>query len=252
MDEDCKSGAKTGGWELNKIKPPRTNAEFVEILKNWQGRYDGDSFIFDYYLWRPLHDYLNPLGLAQIMHTDMRNLKQLGLNGHISCQVLRCFYPVGLVVDVMAETLWDRNIQFSDVLKKHLRAIFADEADMIQQYLDELNKVLSPESGHAGALRSGNAGRIQSIIGILDDWEPYVSHLANSVRNPIGARYSYNLLHYHRLLRFRALSAFHEAEGEKEKANAYVDEMIEYLKRTERRTHPYLDTWMEMRTVGRA
>lgn len=250
MYKDCESGAVDGGWELNKIKPPRTNAEFVEILRKWQERYDGDSFIFDYYLWRPLHDYLNPLGLAQIIHRDMKDLKQLGLNGHVSCQVLRCFYPIGLIMDVMAETLWDRDVQFSDIISKHLKAVFADETDMVQRYLEELNEILSPESGHAGTLRSGNAERIQSLIAILDKWEPYVSYLSDSAGN--NKRYSYNLLHYHRLLRFRALSSFHEAKGESEKASACIDEMIEYLKRTERRTHRYLDTWMEMHTVGKA
>ena len=243
--KDCESGAKIGGWELNKIQPPRTNEEFVEILRKWQERYDGDSFIFDYYLWRPLHDYLNPLGLARIIHKDMQDLMQLGLNGHVSCQVLRCFYPVGLVMDVMAETLWDRNVQFSDIITEHLKAIFADETDMVQNYLEELNKILTPESGHVGTLRSGNIERINSLITVLDKWEPYISSLSDS-------KNSYNLMHYHKLLRFRALSSFHEAKGEKEKANAYIDKMIDYLKRTERRTHRYLDTWMEMHTVGRA
>jgi hypothetical protein len=249
--KDCESDAKIDGWELNKIQPPHTNAEFVEILKKWQERYDCDSFLFDYYLWRPLHDYLNPLGLARIIHKDIQDLMPLGLNGLLSCQIIRCFYPVALVMDVMAETLWDRNVQFSDIIKESLDPIFENETDMVQKYFEELNQILSPESGHVGTLRFGNAERMESLIALLDKWEPYISSLSDNAKNAISKRYSYNLLHYHKLLRFRALSRLCEVKGEKEKASAYIDEMIEYLKRTERRTHRHFDTWMEMLAVGR-
>lgn len=250
--KDCESGAKSGGWELNKIQPPRTNMEFVGILKKWQETYEGDSFIFDYYLWRPLHDYLNPLGLARIIHKDMQDLMPLGLNGHVSCQVLRCFYPTGLIMDVMSETLWNRDVKFSDIVNEHLKTIFNNEADMVQKYFEELNKILSPESGHSGTLHLGNAERIQSLITILDKWETYLSYLSDNAEHTISKRYSYNLLHYNKLLRFRALSSLHAVKGEKEKASAYIDEMLEYLRKTERRTHRYLDTWLEMRIAGGA
>jgi hypothetical protein len=76
--------------------------------------------------------------------------------------------------------------------------------------------------------------------------------LSKSDKNKISKIYSYNLSHYHKLLRFRALSSFHALKGEKEKANAYTDKLTDYLKRTERRTHRYLDTWLEMRIIGKA
>lgn len=251
-DEKCESDAKVGGWELNKVQPPRTNKEFVEILRKWQEKYDGDSFLFDYYLWRPFHDYLNTLGLARIVHQDMKDLAELKLNGHLSCQILRCFYPVSLIMNAMAETLWNRNVDFVEMVKDHLTAVFADEAETIYNYFKELDSLLSTQSGHVGTLRSGDIEKISLLLSKLDEWDPYINHLANSAGNTIFRRYSYNLMHYHKLLKFRALSSLYEFKGEKEQAKACIDEMIDYLKRTERQTHHYFDTWMEMHTVGRA
>ena len=55
---------------------------------------------------------MNPLGLARIVSQDMRDLRDLGLNGIISCQALRSFYPLGLAMNVMAETLWNRDVEY--------------------------------------------------------------------------------------------------------------------------------------------
>ncbi|MGQ9608610.1 MAG: DUF4838 domain-containing protein [bacterium] len=250
-DNNCESGAKSEGWELNKIQPPHSNREFIEILKNWQKKYSGDSFIFDYYLWRPFHDYLNTFALSKVISQDIKDYADLGLNGLVSCQVLRCFYPVGLEMSVMAETLWNKEAKWSDIVQCQLESTFGNNSNKVKEYLSGLEQLLMPENNpHVGALRSSSEDRISKLIEFLEVWEPEVNIIYSSASNDIQKRFAYNLLHYNRLLYYRAQSIINKMIGNKEEEKFFLDESLKFLKQTESKTHKYLDTWLELHSLG--
>ncbi len=249
-DNSCDSGTKSGGWELNKIQPPHTNKEFVEILKNWQKRYTGDSFIFDYYLWRPFHDYLNTFALSKVISQDIKDYADLKLNGLVSCQVLRCFYPAGLEMSIMAETLWNKEARWSDIVQSQLESAYGDSSGNVKEYLSELELLLMPEDNpHVGALRSASKDRISKLVEFISAWEPKIDSIYKSAENDIQKRFAYNLLHYNRLLYYRANSIINRMNGDKEKEKFFSDSAVEFLKQTESRTHKYLDTWLELHSL---
>jgi len=250
-DANCGTAEKAGGWELNKIRPPRTNREFVDILRNWQRKYNGDSFIFDYYLWRPFLDYLNPLGLSRVVSRDIKDLRALGLNGLMSCQALRCFYPLGLVMNVMAETLWDRDIEFSDVVSRHLEATCGSAADMVRGYMEELEEALRQgPNTHVGTLRASDEASASALLDLLDSWEKRITAWQNDSQDDREGRYAYNLLHYHKLLRLKAQAILCKSRDDEDQAKRYVDAAAEHIKQTEGHLHSYLDAWLALRTVG--
>ncbi len=250
-DDKCESGAESGGWELNKIRPPRTNKEFVEILSNWQKKYTGDSFIFDYYLWRPFHDNLNTFGLSKIINQDIKGFKDINLNGLISCQVLRCFYPVGLEVSAMAETLWDRKAIWSDILDRQLISAYGDNSGTVKEYLSGLESLLTPDNNpHVGSLLSASESRISELIRFLESWESKIDSVYKSSPNKLQRRFAFNLLHFNKLVYLRSLSLKYKIIGDKEKSKLYLSKAEEFLKRTEARTHRYFDTWLELHSLG--
>jgi hypothetical protein len=250
-DGNCESGAQAGGWELNKIQPPRTNKEFVDILRNWQKNYNGDSFIFDYYLWRPFLDHLNPLGLSRVVSRDVKDLNTLDLNGLMSCQALRCFYPLGLVMNVMAEALWDRDVGFSDMVNGHLEATCGSAAGMVREYMEELEKALQQRpDAHVGTLRAGDEDRASALLGLLDRWEERITAWQSDSQDDREGRYAYNLVHYHKLLRLKTQAILCKSRGDEDQARPHMDAAADYIKRTEGRLHSYLDAWLALRTVA--
>ncbi len=106
-DETCASDSPLQRPALNHVVMPRDNRTYTRFLDNWWKVFTGDSFLFDYHLMWAVHEQVMDTALGQVMHEDMRDLKKLGLNGMVSCQVMRSFWPTGLAMAAMAETLWN-------------------------------------------------------------------------------------------------------------------------------------------------
>ena len=204
----------------------------------------GIGFIFDYYLWRPHLDDLNPLGLARIVSQDMKDLRELGLNGIVSCQTLRSFYPLGLVMNVMAETLWDRDVEFSDVVDRLLQTAFGEAADVVREYLEEREGTLHQESdAHVGALRSNDEMSIAAVLDLLSRWDEWIKSL--DIRKE---QYAYNLAHYHKFLKLKAQALLHKSRGDDEQTKQSLEVLSDHIRQTEGRIHEYLDAWLALRT----
>jgi hypothetical protein len=111
---------------VKPIEPYRRNklvfvagvAENVAYLKAWRKVFGGDSFDFDYHLiWMPYGD-LAQFTMARVLHDDIRALWRIGLNGFNSCQNQRQSFPHTLGMDVMARTLWNRNLPFQRIVNE--------------------------------------------------------------------------------------------------------------------------------------
>ena len=59
--------------------------------------------------------------LAQVLHRGRtRACGDIGLDGFMSCQVQRVFFPTGLGMTVLGRTLWDRTLSFSEIARDHI------------------------------------------------------------------------------------------------------------------------------------
>jgi hypothetical protein len=243
-DPSCAGAGRSGGWPLNRVKAPRTNSEFVEIRRAWREAFSGDSFIFDYYLWAPYLRDMNPLGFARLIAADIRSYEELDLNGLVSCQALRAFYPAGLQMSVMASVLWDREADSERIISDQLSACFGDESGMVEEYLEALDEVLSPSETepHKSSLRSGEANWIRPILKLVEEQGARLEGLKGD--DGTGKRFSDLLKHFNRLLQLRARVALLEAEGKTEEAEKVSRELGEFLRGTENLTGRYLDLWL--------
>jgi hypothetical protein len=123
---------------------PKTVSENIKRLSKWQELFSGDSFDFDYHLiWDHYHD---PGGYeaARILFEDMKNLDKLGLNGMISCQVQRAFFPTGLAISGMAAALWNRELEFDNFASDYFMDLFGNESDGMKKYFHKLSELFQP------------------------------------------------------------------------------------------------------------
>ena len=73
----------------NQIVLPNSLEENLSYLFAWKKMFDGDSFVYDYPLGRAHYGDLGYMKISHVIYRDIHFLKNLQLNGYISCQELR-------------------------------------------------------------------------------------------------------------------------------------------------------------------
>ena len=106
---------------LNRCELPSTNRIYAEVAKRWQQMGIRDSFLFDYHLWQVVWEDGMGQDIGSVMAQDVKDLRDLGLDGFISCQAMRAFYPLPYLPNVMADMLWNRELP----VRPHRRAIMS-------------------------------------------------------------------------------------------------------------------------------
>jgi hypothetical protein len=129
---------------LNKSKVENTPEEFLGFLKEWQKFFGGDSMLFEYFLTIG-RQTLDQFALSRVIHSDIRSLRAYGFNGLISCQIQRAFFPVGLSMYTMGQTLWDSAVEMEDLADEYFHAAFGPDSALVKEFLkvsaEQLNRV---------------------------------------------------------------------------------------------------------------
>ena len=111
VDYDAIPEAKP--YVRNKIVLPNSLEENLSYLFQWKERFQGDSFVYDYPLGRAHYGDLGYMKISHVIYRDVKFLKNLGLNGYISCQELRAGFPHNLPNYVMGHMLWNNTLSLS-------------------------------------------------------------------------------------------------------------------------------------------
>ena len=124
MDDQCSEDVCLDRPLLNHAVLFRRNRSFAVTAKSWQGKHPGDAFLFDYHLVCGPASWHDGWGrdTGKTMAQDMKHLDELGLDGMVSCQTQRCFWPHPHTMHAMADMLWNR----SRSAAAHRREVFAD------------------------------------------------------------------------------------------------------------------------------
>ncbi|MEK0316154.1 DUF4838 domain-containing protein [Cohnella sp. 56] len=116
----------------------------LAYLRAWQDVFQGDSFDFDYHVFTDHFNDPGNYGTALILHEDIRNLRSIGLNGYMSCQVQRAFFPTGLLMQVLGATLWNANLDIDEIADDYDRHAFGDDGILCKKYLRQLSDLFHP------------------------------------------------------------------------------------------------------------
>ena len=130
-------------YERNKEFPRHKDALNVAYLKEWQKVFKGKAFVFDYHLMWHHHSDPGYYNIARFLHKDMTALDRIGLDGMMSCQLLRSAFPTGLPQYAMAAGLWDKESRFEDIEEEYFSADFGEDGRKVRDYLRKISDLFA-------------------------------------------------------------------------------------------------------------
>jgi len=132
-------------YKLNVSNFPRSVAENVAFLRGWQEVFGGDSFLFDYIMmWEVTRDF-SSVYVPQVIFDDSLYLKELGLNGNVSCQLQRVFFPHGFAMYILGKTLTEGEFDYGAEREKYFSCIYGELAKPVEALFETVFKELPVE-----------------------------------------------------------------------------------------------------------
>jgi hypothetical protein len=227
------TNAKMPPFVLNKnVKSfPKTIEQNIASLRDWQKVFDGDSLTFEYHM---MWDHFNDPGyfsIAKTLSEDIKNLKNIGLNGYICDQPFRVFMPTGLPMNIMARTLYDSSLTFNEISYDYFSYAFGADALLVKDFCEKISELFDPPYFRREKPWKDEkaAERFSSIEEVVLDFIPIIKrNLFN--QSPVVSE-SYRILNaYAGYLILYAKMAISLACGDKEAASKICeDEVCEYL-----------------------
>ena len=169
---DAAEGGTVKPYILNKLVYPTSIEDNVAYLRQWQDVFGGDSFDFDYhFMWDHFKDF-GQYRHAQVLHEDVRNLKELRLNGLMNCQLQRAFFPSCMSMQVMTQTLWNRDSDFDTIVNGTLKTEFGPRYAEVREYFKQLSYYGCPEAirGEESLLTEICRNKLVAAIRIIDEF----------------------------------------------------------------------------------
>lgn len=150
----------------NRIRLPSGLGENLAFLRGWQRVFRGDSFVYDYPLGRAHYGDFGYVHISGIISGDIKRLKEMKLDGYISCQELRAALPNALPNYVMGYTLFSENADVQELEREYFAAAYGDGAEEAGAYLRKLSALECCDyiNGKGGRTDPETAWRMQEIL----------------------------------------------------------------------------------------
>lgn len=238
-------------FELNKIKLPNTVSNYLKLLEKWQECFNGDSFDFDYHLGRSHYGDAGYYEIARIISKDIKNLKRLGLNGLLSCQQQRTFFPTALPSYVMGKTLWNAELDFEEIAQDYFRSAFGEGWEACKAYLMKISEIFDMDYWHlgGGGINEAYSKKVLEAIEVVEAFKEVANAHQNHSHPTEKLSWKYIAYHLEYTTLFaKALSA--KAAGEEALANTYWSAFAQYLNENEDELQPALDVFRIL-NIGR-
>jgi len=240
-------------YSRNNNKMPASVAENIAHLKNWQKDFKGDSFDFDYhYMWDHFKDIGN-YKTAKVLFDDMQNLDKIGLNGMVSCQCIRAFFPHGLGMNGMAEALWDKSADFDKFADDYFTKAYGEDGLKVSQYFKTLSDLSDPVFTRAEYENTVNpelVAQFENCKQVVADFIPFVESKLNCDNTTIALSYKY-LLYQTRFALHYLDWEIALAKGDVEKAETNLEAVIDYAAKTEVHLNRVFDFYVFRSTITR-
>lgn len=238
-------------YKRNQNKIPSSVAENIAHLKEWQKGFNGDSFDFDYhYMWDHLKD-LGGYNTARVMCEDMTKLEKIGLRGMLSCQCTRAFYPHALGMNVMAQSLWDKETDFDKFGAKFFKEAYGESGDKVQEFMKKLSELSITKYARGETKDVVNEEYAESFRKaklLIKEFKPVIEKGLKNENSSIAKAFEY--LTYHSEISDRYLDMLIEiASGNFDEAKERFDKIIEFSFGTEKETHDIFDAYTFQRVT---
>ena len=238
-------------YKRNRLRMPRNVDENIAFLKQWQSVFHGDSFDFDYhFMW---DHYKDPgyTQIAEILHKDLKHLAAIGLNGLVSCQVQRAFFPTGLGMTVMGRTLWNRDQRYDEMVEDYYTSAFGPRGMEAHAYLERLTTLFDPGyiRGEKPGQDSAAADSFRQIPKVVQSFMPEIERNINTGEKVWASSWRY-LRSHSEIVKALAGALEAKARGDSEAIAGCLRELERIVSRLRDQIHPVFDGWEFMWTVN--
>jgi hypothetical protein len=253
-DPVCDDGEPWPRPPLNQFRASSFNAFYVQRLQEWRAAFGGDSFSYDYHLMWANWLQMTDTRLAWLYHQDLQHLLELGLDGIVSCQSFRVFYPTGMAMAALAESLWNPDVPWEEMRERFLQAAYGEHASYVGEYLAKLEGFLDTGDPHwrTPPLSNADEHKLGACAAFLEGAlaELRARCEATLVR---ASKKSIELLTYHiQLLQYVVRGYQARLAGDETRAESEFDQAAAFLQRTEPKYSAYIDTMLALRFLERA
>lgn len=247
--------AEPDPYVLNETPIPRTVEENLGCLRAWQEYLKGaglsfDSFDFDYYLGRAHYGDPGYCAITKIIDKDIDHLPQLGLNGILSCQELRAFYPTDLPCYLMGLKLWDSSLTYEQIAKEYFSAAFGRDGEAVHALLEEVSGCFDIDywfNGRAAADPAA-AARMERALPLAARAEALCEALQPQNSCETASRSHLALFGRYLTLYTRAMAGC--AGGHPEEGQAQWKQFCQLIRENETALQPALDVF-RIQMIGR-
>jgi hypothetical protein len=187
----------------------------------------------------------------KVLYEDVRNLKNLGLNGFISCQVQRAFFPTGLGMYVMGKTLWNDRLDYDDIVDGYFNAAFGGDGQLCRDYMEKLSGLSDMDymNGSKPFISSCTAEAFGRIPEIIDAFLPVILRNIGNGNKCYSRSWEY-LKHHADLCKLLAGAVRANASGETDTVDVLWNQAVNYVQVHESKLQPVFDTYSFINTVG--
>jgi len=131
-------------YRRNRLEFPKDVGMNIRFLRAWQEQFGGEGFDFDYHSIWACHFDPNQYALARVLHRDIQHLESIGLRGMNSCQVQRLSFPHGLLLDVLARTLWDKSLPFEVIARRWFLDAYGEDGEEVEAFFRAMSELWAP------------------------------------------------------------------------------------------------------------
>ncbi len=221
--------------------------------------------VYEYRFYTFHYNDLGHMKLAKDMHRDVLRMKMMGFDGDMSDQTPRAFFPTALPMSVMAETLFDTEMDYDAFAEDHLYATYGEDVAAAKSYLEKITEIIDPvtmnndykaagleevgigsESDGKGKPWQGNAAYAEALAqipAVIAEILPVIEK--NEKSGPAVQRRSWFYLRHHTFIVENVAKIYHEgALGNIEKARALYLSFMDELSGREMEIHEAFDLFL--------
>lgn len=229
-------------YERNHLTMPRSLEQNLEHLRRWQAKFKGDSFDYDYHLmWAHVMDpgYEK---CAKGLFQDMKDLHTIGIEGMMSCQVQRSFFPTALPFTEMAAALWDETCDFDEVADAYYAAAYGEDGAQVRAYLQKLSELFLMYDAPARSGGTANGPFCQDYVAVREAVEGIQPLIEKNLAQDGPCKEEWKMLQLHSAITSSTARCLELREkGELEESRKVAEQLAELIARNEAAVQKALD-----------
>lgn len=218
----------------NKMVLPNSLEENLSYLFAWKKMFSGDSFVYDYPLGRAHYGDLGYMKISNVIYRDIKFLKNLDLNGYISCQELRAGFPHNFPNYVMGHMLWNNNLSYEALKEEYFSNLYGENWQTVVRYLENLSAYSSCDYFNAigDRLDPVLSARYEVCVNLANEMLSEIE--ANTEKTTGIQKQEWKNLGYHREYVVKMATALQDiSAGKNTEAQRMWRDVLDFIRRNE-------------------